>query len=51
MAGCDTSGADLLEDEVNKKQEMTDISDEWDWSVSNVFNEHNKTLVIKRKIY
>ncbi|CAG9562322.1 unnamed protein product [Danaus chrysippus] len=28
--GCDTSGADLLEDEVNKKQEMTDISDEWD---------------------
>lgn len=32
LPGCDTSAADLL-DEIEKetKQEMTDISDEWDW--------------------
>ncbi|XP_072932453.1 intermembrane lipid transfer protein VPS13A-like [Epargyreus clarus] len=28
--GCDTSGADLLEDKKEEKQEMTDVSDEWD---------------------
>lgn len=33
VLGCDTSGADLLDDEIVKetKPEMADVSEDWDW--------------------